>query len=904
MTDTESDSAKAASDVDIVALRPGARIGRHEVLAVLGQGGFGITYRARDSQLNREVAIKEYLPTSLAYRADGTTVLPRSTKVAEDFTWGRDRFVAEGQTLASLHHAPGIVRVFDFLEVNGTAYIVMEMLHGDTLEARIKRDGPLGGEAVERILWTLLDGLEQVHDAGFLHRDIKPGNILLDAHGKPTLIDFGASRAAMAGRTTAMTAIFTPGYAAAEQMTSAKQGPWTDIYALSATLYNAIAGKAPPNAFDRMLDDEYEPLAKLAPAGIAPGIVAGIDAGLAVRASDRPQSIAGWRTLLSMASPGAADATQVASRRTIDPAATVVARTPTIQPTRQPTVPPSPASPDPSPPATAKSRAPLYAGMAAALVLLAAGGGYLALAPSNPAPAPVAAATPQAVVLQDLKVEDLERVLAERRAADAAAAEKKRLEEEAQRKAEADSAAKLAADADLVKAEAARRKAEEELARLKAEIEARRQEAQNEARRAEAEAAQRKAEAEMAALRQAEDEARRKAAAEAEAKRLADEALAKAQAERQKADEEAQKKAAAEAREKAEASARQIAEAEARAKAEADAKSRAEADAAAKRTAEAAEAALRLAVPDRQRVQVALTSLGFDTRGNDGTFGPRSREMIAGWQTARNLPASGFLDGTQHQALLREAAAALQKYDEEQKKKEEEAKAATQFDGTYGGAFNMPLGVRPTTVRVTGTTAAGSVVDPSCGTGTFSLTIAPGGTVSGSGSGFDGGCGRLPLAFRGQIGNGRLQLTLSAPRVANLSTTLTLGAAPPPATTIPAAAAPAPAPPAPATAPAAPPAASTAYDGRWSGMATFASGGGQPLSLTLRNGVGSGTWRNQRCGGDVTYTLTVQADGTYTLVLEGYNPSCQRGTGRHSGTVQGNTVNFTYGQGNTFTLKR
>ena len=321
MTEVKSDQAGAASDVDIVALKPGARIGRHEVLAVLGQGGFGITYRARDSQLNREVAIKEYLPTSLAYRADGTTVLPRSTKVAEDFTWGRDRFVAEGQTLASLHHAPGIVRVFDFLEINGTAYIVMEMLRGDTLEARIRSGGPLDGAAVERILWTLLDGLEQVHAAGFLHRDIKPANILLDARGSPTLIDFGASRAAMAGRTTAMTAIFTPGYAAAEQMTSAKQGPWTDIYALSATLYHAITGKAPPNAFDRMLDDGYEPLAKLAPQGIAPGLVAGIDAGLAVRASDRPQSIAGWRLVLSMAPPAAADATQVVSR-TIDPAAT------------------------------------------------------------------------------------------------------------------------------------------------------------------------------------------------------------------------------------------------------------------------------------------------------------------------------------------------------------------------------------------------------------------------------------------------------------------------------------------------------------------------------------------------------------------------------------------------------
>ena len=119
----------------------------------------------------------------------------------------------------------------------------------------------------------MLDGLEQVHDVGFLHRGIKPANIILDATGNPTLIDFGAARAALAGRTTAMTTIFTPGYAAGEQFTSAKQGPWTDIYGLSATLYHAITGRPPPSAFDRMLEDRYEPLATLAPVGYAPGVL-------------------------------------------------------------------------------------------------------------------------------------------------------------------------------------------------------------------------------------------------------------------------------------------------------------------------------------------------------------------------------------------------------------------------------------------------------------------------------------------------------------------------------------------------------------------------------------------------------------------------------------------------------
>ena len=801
MTEAQS----GVTDVDIVALRPGARIGRHEVLAVLGQGGFGITYLARDSQLNREVAIKEYLPTSLAYRSDGITVLPRSTRVADDFTWGRDRFVAEGQTLASLHRAPGIVHVFDFLEINGTAYIVMEMLHGDTLAGRIKRDGPLDPAAVERILWILLDGLEQVHEAGFLHRDIKPANILLDAQGNPTLIDFGASRAAMADRTTAMTAIFTPGYAAGEQMTSARQGPWTDIYGLSATLYHALVGKAPPNAFDRMLDDTYEPLVRMTMPGLSPAMAAGLDAGLAVRASDRPQSIAGCRRLLSMGSPASADATQLMSR-TVDPEAMRTPRT-------SPSTPSDRESPlTPTPPPTAKRRTLLYAGIAAAVALLA-GGGWFALSPALlPTNAPPAKAPPAGTtVLQEMKVEDLERALADRRAADAAAAEKKRLVEEALRKAEADAAAKLAADADLAKAETARRQAEDELARLKAEIAVRRQEetqAQALARRAEAEAAQRRAEAEMAALRQAEDDARQKAAAEADAKVRADEALLKAQAERQAADEQASRKAAIESKEKAEASASQVAAAEARGKAEADAA------AAEKKAAESAEAALRLAPADLQRLQLALTSLGFDTRGSDGAFGPRTRETIAAWQKARGQSSTGFLTAAQQQALLREAAPALQKYDDDLKKKQDEAKRKDEEDKKRAEAD----------AKAKAGAAAASSQPP---------------TVASPGPG--------------------------APSVS--------------------------------TAP-------TAYDGQWVGSVVPRNGPLQHITLQIRNGEGSATWHNMRCQGDVTLSLTIRPDGSYTALLDGMDMQCGKSSGRFAGAVQANQIAFTSGQGVKFALRR
>ncbi|SEP44580.1 Putative peptidoglycan binding domain-containing protein [Rhodospirillales bacterium URHD0017] len=540
----EASQTQSTAPVDLVSLAPGRMIGRYEVVSVLGQGGFGITYRARDAQLGREVAVKEYLPLALAVRQHGTTVLPRSTTAAQDFAWGRDRFVAEGRTLASLQNAPGIVRVFDFLEANGTAYIVMQLVQGETLENRLKA-GPLAPAAIERVLWPLLDGLEQVHHAGFLHRDIKPANILLDATGHPTLIDFGASRAAMLGRTSAMTAIFTPGYAAGEQMTSARQGPWTDIYGLSATLYHAITGAAPPSAFDRMLDDEYQPLARMAPPGFGRGLLVGLDAGLAVRASDRPQSIAGWRPILSQAAaPDAAVTVAIAQSP------------PTLQPSVQATVVPPPVAAAPA----KKSGVGIWIGGAVAAILLLAGG-YYALVDGKRAPQTAA------------------------------------------------SVDKAAQDAQLA-AEAQRLKDQEELARLRAENEQR--------QKAEQEAAQRK---------QADEEARRKADAEA--------------ADRKRQEDEARQN-----------------------------------DEAAKKTAEAGESGLRLTVLDRQHAQIALNALGFATGSTNGSFGSRTREAIATWQKSRNELTTGYLTGTQNQALLRDAAPAIARFDEEQKKLEEARRKA------------------------------------------------------------------------------------------------------------------------------------------------------------------------------------------------------------------------------------
>ena len=283
----------------LAPLASGTCIGKYQIASVLGQGAFGITYRAYDSQLGREVAIKEYMPVYFATRQSDRSVLPRSTQLAEDFRWGRERFLDEARTLAQLEKAAGVVNVYDFLEIYGTAYTVMELVSGETLEARLKRERQLPPAAVEQLLRALQDGLEHVHDAGFLHRDIKPANIILDRAGRPTLIDFGASRAALQDRTRAMTALYTPGYAAFEQFTSARLGPWTDIYALGATLYHCVTGKQPPVASDRMIEDTLVRATVAGKGRHDAAVLAAIDAALKVKAADRPQSVAEWRRVVS-----------------------------------------------------------------------------------------------------------------------------------------------------------------------------------------------------------------------------------------------------------------------------------------------------------------------------------------------------------------------------------------------------------------------------------------------------------------------------------------------------------------------------------------------------------------------------------------------------------------------------
>ncbi|MGH8547018.1 MAG: serine/threonine-protein kinase [Methylococcales bacterium] len=225
------------------ALKPGYELHWYRIERVLGQGSFGITYLARDLNLDQEVAIKEYLPMELAVREPDFSVQPAADTHGEQFKWGLDRFIAEAKTLARFKH-PNIVRVLTVFEANRTGYMVMEYEHGDNLKDILTRRGTLAEDELLRIVLPILDGLETVHERGFIHRDIKPANLFIRANGSPVLIDFGSARQALGVETRTLTTLVSHGYAPYEQYYSKgeKQGPWTDFYGLGATLSSGHRG--------------------------------------------------------------------------------------------------------------------------------------------------------------------------------------------------------------------------------------------------------------------------------------------------------------------------------------------------------------------------------------------------------------------------------------------------------------------------------------------------------------------------------------------------------------------------------------------------------------------------------------------------------------------------------------
>ena len=276
------------------ALPTGFQLENYRLDSVLGHGGFGITYRASDEDLQQVVAIKEYLPREVASRDRNSTVIPLSDSDRETFEWGLERFLDEARTLARFKHA-NIVGVRRFIRANGTAYLVMDYCDGESLENVLAREGTLAPGRLGAMLVPLLNALEALHAAGVTHRDIKPGNIYLRDDGSPILLDFGAARQALARHSRSITAMATAGYAAVEQYsTKGKQGPWTDIYGLGATLYRCVTGKRPADATDRMLEDDLAPIVETVFESYPLVLLAQIDAALRVRPEDRPQSVSEW----------------------------------------------------------------------------------------------------------------------------------------------------------------------------------------------------------------------------------------------------------------------------------------------------------------------------------------------------------------------------------------------------------------------------------------------------------------------------------------------------------------------------------------------------------------------------------------------------------------------------------
>ena len=264
---------------------------------MLGAGGFGVTYLAEELALARPVTIKEYFPSDIALRAGGVDVVPRSQDAAGDYTWGLERFIEEAQTLAKFNHT-NIVQLHRYFRDNKTGYMVLHFEEGQSLKGWLKALGRAPRQKeLDVILAPLLDALEMIHKADFLHRDIAPDNVIIRKSGDPVLIDFGSARGEVASRSKTISALVKPGYSPYEQYaeTSKRQGPWTDIYAMGATLYHAVTGKRPPDAPSRMVKDEIVPASEAALSSYRTGFLKAIDKALRLNIELRPQSIAAWR---------------------------------------------------------------------------------------------------------------------------------------------------------------------------------------------------------------------------------------------------------------------------------------------------------------------------------------------------------------------------------------------------------------------------------------------------------------------------------------------------------------------------------------------------------------------------------------------------------------------------------
>ena len=275
-------------------LRKGTRlIGRYIIEGVLGQGGFGITYLGIDELHEKKVAIKEFFPQGIVTRnieyQDTVTVTFVGEK--DNYEKGKERFLKEARTMAKFSKDEGIVKALDFFEINNTAYIVMEYLEGITLKQYLRENQRIAPEDLIELLVPLIESLDEIHSQGMIHRDISPDNIMVLPDGRIKLMDFGAARDYTEFGEKSLSIVLKPGYAPPEQyQTHGIQGPWTDIYALCATMYKCITGENPPDAIDRVIDDHLKKISEFG-ITISPQEEAAIIKGMSVSAKDRYQDI-------------------------------------------------------------------------------------------------------------------------------------------------------------------------------------------------------------------------------------------------------------------------------------------------------------------------------------------------------------------------------------------------------------------------------------------------------------------------------------------------------------------------------------------------------------------------------------------------------------------------------------
>ena len=279
---------------NIHCLRPGTRlIGHYVIYSVLGQGGFGITYMGMDELHQTKVAIKEYFPQGIVTRnvdyGDDVTI----TYVGQEANYlnGKQHFIDEAHIMLQFDKNQGIVDVIDFFEVNNTAYIVMEYLDGITLKQYLKEKGRISAEDIQMLMVPLMESLDEIHSQGLIHRDISPDNIMVLSNGDIKLMDFGAARAYTDFGERSLSVVLKPGYAPPEQyQTHGVQGPWTDIYALGATMYQCLTGRKPDDATKRSLEDTLVSPSMLG-VRIAPPVEYAIMRALQIRPADRYRNL-------------------------------------------------------------------------------------------------------------------------------------------------------------------------------------------------------------------------------------------------------------------------------------------------------------------------------------------------------------------------------------------------------------------------------------------------------------------------------------------------------------------------------------------------------------------------------------------------------------------------------------